>query len=267
MGGMDDGDHSEITRGSFERQTGLFSGPEAVFAVRRAPAWVDALDPAMLVLDVACGAGHVAEELAPHVHQVVGLDLTPALLQLGAQRLRQSGVRNVLLQEGDATRLPFIDGSFDLVVCRSALHHVPDPARAVAEMARVCRPGGRVIVSDMVAPGDDVRAAFDSLHRRLDPSHAGCLLVDELADVVRSEVGPLERCETPEPFTIAVQHVLTDASDSDAVLGALRDELTGGPATGFDPVIEDGQVQVSFRSATVHARRVAGERARHDALT
>jgi ubiquinone/menaquinone biosynthesis C-methylase UbiE len=135
--------------------------------------WVEPLDEHMIVLDVACGAAHVAEELAPHVRQVVGLDLTPDLLRLGADRLREAGVGNVLLQEGNAADLPFLDQSFDLVLCRSALHHFRHPSDMVREMARVCRRGGRVVVSDMVAPNAEVKEAFDDVHRHLDPSHMG----------------------------------------------------------------------------------------------
>src|SRR5262245_37434845 len=135
-------DHDAVVRDSFEQQADLFTGDDSPFARRTPIAWFGTLAPDMAVLEVACGAAHVAEELAPHVRQVVGVDLTRALLDLGAERLRGAGVKNVLLQEGDATALPFLDASFDLVVCRAALHHFVDPERLVAEMARVCRPGG-----------------------------------------------------------------------------------------------------------------------------
>jgi len=207
----------------------------------------------MIILDVACGAAHVAEQAAPYVRQVVGVDLTPALLRLGAERLHRAGIGNVLLQEGDATRLPFVDDSFDLALCRSAVHHFPHPDRVVAEMRRVCRPGGRVVVSDLVAPNAEVRAAFDELHRRLDPSHVGALLESELAELVRSTVGPLGSRETSGPVSLPVDRLLTDAADRDAVMAALRAELAGGAVTGFDPVLQDGEVQVSFTSAVIQA--------------
>ena len=249
--------HDAIVRSSFEKQTALFAGEDALFARRSssALAWLEPLDPEMIVLDVACGAGHAAEQVAPHVRQVVGLDLTRALLELGADRLRDAGITNVLLQEGSAAELPFLDASFDLVACRAALHHVPDPRVVVAEMARVCRPGGRVVAVDMVAPSAEVREAFDALHRRIDPSHAGVLLEGELAELLHSKVGPLTYGETSDPFTLPVDHILTDAADRDAVTSALQAELAGGPATGFDPVLDDGQTLVSFTNTVVHATR------------
>src|SRR5436190_20896958 len=121
--------HDAIVRSSFEKQAGLFVGEDSPFARRPASAlaWLEPLDPEMIVLDVACGAAHAAEQAAPHVRQVVGLDLTRALLELGADRLRDAGITNVLLQEGSAAELPFPDASFDLVPCRAGLHHPPEP--------------------------------------------------------------------------------------------------------------------------------------------
>jgi SAM-dependent methyltransferase len=260
MGGMSTREHDEITRKSFGQQTRLFTGDGALFASRPATtlAWLEPLDEDMIVLEVACGAAHGAEVAAPHVRQVVALDLTPALLALGAARLEAAGVRNVLLQEGNASALPFADASFDLVFCRTAVHHFPDPARPLAEMARVCRPGGRVVVQDMIAPSAEVRHEFDELHRRIDPSHAGALLERELADLVQNAVGPLTYGETMTA-TMPIDIVLTDAADRTAAMAMLEAELRGGPATGFAPTRAGDQIDVSFTITVVHAtRRLTG---------
>jgi SAM-dependent methyltransferase len=254
----EDGSES-ITRHSFERQTELFTGDDAPFAhTTPSPnAWIGTLEPDMLVLDVACGAAHVAEQIAPCVRQVVGVDVTRALLDLGAERLRAAGTTNVLLQEGNATALPFVDASFDVVVCRGALHHFSDPARAVAEMARVCRPDGHVAVSDMVAPSARTRDAFDALHRLMDPSHAGVLLDVELAALLDDTVGPVAAREAQPAFRLPIEHILTEVADRDAVMSTLRAELDGGDPTGFEPRIEGDEVTVAFASAVVRARRAA----------
>jgi ubiquinone/menaquinone biosynthesis C-methylase UbiE len=246
--------HNDVVRDSFTQQVGLFTGENSVFARRAASptAWVEPLDRDMIVLDVACGAAHAAEQIAPHVRQVVGLDLTPALLQAGYDRLATAGVGNVLLQEGDATHLPFVDASFDLVVCRSSLHHMPEPAAAAAEMTRVCRADGRVVVSDMTVPGVEVRDAFDELHRTIDPSHVRALTEEELAGLLRARVGTLSYGET-NTISFPIDVILTSAADSPAVLARLERELDGGPATGFAPVREDDRIQVSFSSTVVHA--------------
>jgi ubiquinone/menaquinone biosynthesis C-methylase UbiE len=250
--------HKDVVRDSFTQQVGLFTGENSIFARRSASptAWVEPLDRDMLVLDVACGAAHASEQVAPHVRQVVGIDLTPALLRAGYERLAGAGVDNVLLQEGDAADLPFVDASFDLVVCRSSLHHMPNPALAAAEMARVCRPDGRVVVSDMIVPGIDVRDAFDELHRTIDPSHVRALVEAELAELLRDQVGPLSYGETSS-ISVPIDVILTSAADTAAARAVLERELEGGPPTGFAPTRQDDQIVVTFSSTVVHASRGA----------
>jgi SAM-dependent methyltransferase len=209
----------------------------------------------MVVLDVACGAAHAAELAAPYVRQVVGVDLTPELLTIGAARLRDAGVTNVLLQEGNAAVLPFVDASFDLVMCRTAVHHMGDPITSIAEMARVCKPGGRVVVQDLVAPDADVRDAFDDFQRTLDPSHARTFVVDELVDAVGAAVGTVDAVEAPGPFPIPVHTIFSDVSDRGRVFAILEAELDGGPATGMHPVRDGDAILVEFCSATVRATR------------
>jgi SAM-dependent methyltransferase len=189
---------------------------------------------------------------------VVGLDLTSDLLRLGAERLRTNGLSNVLLQEGNAAELPFLNESFDLVVCRSALHHFRDPATMVREMARVCRTGGRVAVSDLVAPGQEVRAAYDEVHRHLDPSHMGVLLRDELVELLANEVGPVCFGELNDPGRLPLDYIFSEVSDRQWVSTTLTAELAGGPPSGFSPEAEvgTGALSVVFTTATVHANRV-----------
>src|SRR5436190_2939763 len=244
--------HDQVVRRSFSRQVGLFSGPESPFARRPegALSWLEPLTDDMVVLEVACGAAHVAESVAPRVREVVGLDLTPELLALGAARLRDVGVDNVLLQEGNAEALPFVDRSFDLVCCRSSLHHFADPARAVAEMVRVCRLGGRVVLSDLVAPSAGERDEFDRLHRLIDPSHVRAFLEDELPRVMPDgvELSYGETTTTRLPLAIA----LTEQSEREPVFAALHGELAGGARTGFDPEEgDDGSFVVAFTSCTI----------------
>jgi ubiquinone/menaquinone biosynthesis C-methylase UbiE len=125
-------------------------------------------------LDSGSGAGALAFALAPHVREVVAVDLVPELLEQG--RLRGERFPNVSFVEGDATRLPFQDGAFDLAGSLRTLHHIARPELAVAELARVTRPGGRVLVVDQIAPVDPLAAlALNAFERARDPSHARAL--------------------------------------------------------------------------------------------
>jgi len=248
-------DHDDVVRRSFSKQVGIFSGENSIFAMRvpSALAWLGPLDPDFALLDVACGAAHVSEGVAPLVRQVVGVDLTPALLALGAQRIREAGIRNVLLQEGSGEALPFVDESFDVVCCRVALHHMRRPREVVAEMTRCCRRGGRVALMDLLAPSSECREVFDALHRLIDPSHARALLAEELPDLLPSG---LERTHH-QPFAIRMPLavMITDQSDHEKVLAALTAEMNGGPVTGFEPALEDGALTVAFHNLVVHGTR------------
>ena len=95
-----------------------------------------------LVLDVATGTGHNALSFAPHVRQVIGLDLTAAMLAEACGLAQKRAIGNVCFFQGDSECLPFANNSFDVVTCRVAPHHFPDVASAMREMARVCHAGG-----------------------------------------------------------------------------------------------------------------------------
>lgn len=126
------------------------------------------------VLDVACGPGLVACALAARAKHVTGIDLTPAMIARAQEIQREQGLTNLTWQIGNVLPLPFPDGSFSLVVTRYTFHHFLDPGAVLAEMVRVCRPGGRVLVSDTVmAP--EKREFYDVEEKLRDPSHTRTL--------------------------------------------------------------------------------------------
>jgi SAM-dependent methyltransferase len=95
------------------------------------------------VLDVPCGPGTALEALRPEQElRYVAADISPAMLAQTAEVAARRGLRQVETVEADVGELPFADGEFDLCLTLLGLHCVPDPARAVAEMARVLKPGG-----------------------------------------------------------------------------------------------------------------------------
>ena len=249
---MVDREHEAVVRDSFRNQVGAFSGPDSVYAPREgALAWIEPLEPSMIALEVACGAAHAAQSVAPFVRQIVGIDLTPELLAVGAERLQQADINNVLLQEGNAEALPFVRESFDLVFCRVSLHHFADPHRAIEEMGRVIRPGGRIVLVDLIAPSDVDHERFDHLHRLLDPSHVRTFLEDELVAAIPAETRVTYAETSTLRFPIDV--AFSELSNREAVLSALHDELAGGEPTGFEPAQDADALVVSFRTRVVHA--------------
>jgi ubiquinone/menaquinone biosynthesis C-methylase UbiE len=113
------------------------------------------LDPSWVVGDLGCGTGPLAAALAPFVATVVAVDNSPAML--AAARRRLAGAKNVEFRRGDLETLPVADGELDAATLTLVLPYLPSPGRALAEVARVLKPGGRVVVTDLL-PHD--REAF-----------------------------------------------------------------------------------------------------------
>ncbi|HEY6151933.1 MAG TPA: class I SAM-dependent methyltransferase [Gaiellaceae bacterium] len=125
-------------------------------------------------LDSGTGSGALAFALAPHVREVVGVDIVPELLEQAQKRAER--FPNATFVEGDATKLPFDYGSFDLAGTLRTLHHIARPELAMAELVRVTRPRGRVLVVDQIAPVDPPAAAeLNRFERARDPSHTRAL--------------------------------------------------------------------------------------------
>jgi ubiquinone/menaquinone biosynthesis C-methylase UbiE len=101
------------------------------------------------LLDIGTGTGRVLELLAPRVRQGLGVDASKAMLALARARLSNPGLAHCAVRQADMYRLPLADASFDIAVLQMVLHFAEDPAGAIAEAARVLRPGGQLIVIDL----------------------------------------------------------------------------------------------------------------------
>lgn len=154
----------------FDRYSALYGRSRALRGFQRAALRELALGPGDALLDVACGTGDAVVAAAGVCDRVAGVDIADSAL--ATARERAAGAANVELRRAPADRLPFGDASFDAVLCTSALHHLPDPRAALAEVARVLRPGGRAALGDF-RRDSPVVAAFDVLLRRVERGHVG----------------------------------------------------------------------------------------------
>jgi ubiquinone/menaquinone biosynthesis C-methylase UbiE len=125
----------------------------------------------MLAIDLACGPGTYTRPLAARVRHAIGADLTPAMVERARAEAACDGISNIEFVCADIYALPFADGAAGIVCCGYAFHHMTDPARALAEMARVLQPGGRIAITDIIVREDCDGAFQNSVERVRDPSH------------------------------------------------------------------------------------------------
>jgi ubiquinone/menaquinone biosynthesis C-methylase UbiE len=191
--------HKHVTQEEFSRQA-----DQIVFA----PSFIDedttegivrAVGPTYQdrILDVACGTGVVAFCLAKTAKEVVGLDITGEMLQKARKQRHDQGLTNVHFELGEAEALPFEDAAFDATVCRMSVHHFSNPSKALSEMKRVTKPGGCVVIADIVSVLNEKQAALHNAIERLrDPSHIKMLSPNKLIELVAANGLRIEKSET-----------------------------------------------------------------------
>jgi ubiquinone/menaquinone biosynthesis C-methylase UbiE len=251
--------HNEVVQREFAAQAASFGDPRYVFADTEILDWIlehVPAEPHFTALDVAAGAGHLARAVAARVRQVVALDLTPEMLVAGKRAAEAAGVANTLFERGDAAALPYLDESFDLVTSRFAVHHFADPAVQLAEMVRVCRPGGHVVVIDLVAVDDAVAKRHNELERLRDPSHANALTEAKLAASLEQAGAAVER-RTARDQTLSFDRWIAQARTPADIAADIRAELLaeieGGTPTGIRPHMRGDRLLFTQRWAIVVA--------------
>ncbi len=181
-------EHNRLIQREFTKQARAYATNPTIVDADWALRLVQTAQPSPndRVLEVATGPGYVALAFATAAREVVGVDLTGAPLAIARQNQAERGLTNVSFETADATRLPFEDACFDLTVCRLAFHHFDQPEQVFEEMLRVCRPGGKVAVEDLIASELADRAAYyDRWERLRDPSHTSALSLGQLVALYR----------------------------------------------------------------------------------
>ncbi|HSP98388.1 MAG TPA: methyltransferase domain-containing protein [Candidatus Dormibacteraeota bacterium] len=210
------------------------------------------------VLDVACGPGLVACAFARQARHVTGIDLTPAMLEQARALATERGLTNVTFQQGDVLPLPFADATFSIVVSRFAFHHFPDPAAVLEEMRRVCRPAGRVVVADLMASSDPVKAAaFHRMEMLRDPSHARALPLDELRGLFRA-AGFAAPAEAYWSMEIDVEDLLQRSfpiAGSEATIRQMFGDAVADDTMGLGTRREQGRLRFTYRNVVLTALR------------
>jgi SAM-dependent methyltransferase len=154
-GRADDARLEEVRRlrkENFEAHAGPDTNERQLVPGRSWAAWSRALGhllPPLRVADIGCGEGYLTIEASRWASRVIAVDRSEVVLKKARALATRRRVRNVIWKRGELDRLPLKDGSVDVALLSQALHHAPDPARALAEAARIVVPGGRVLVLDL----------------------------------------------------------------------------------------------------------------------
>jgi SAM-dependent methyltransferase len=248
--------HNDVVRESFTAQAAAFAANPWVTDEERINRLVAAarLTGNERVLDIATGPGYIAEAFAAAAREVIGIDLTDAMLSIAAERTKQRGISNVSFRTGDAQNLPFENSQFDVVVCRLALHHVTQPLQVIREMARVVRIGGTVLVEDIYASEHRERAAYQDRWEILrDPSHVRALPLSELLQIFRDAGLETDTVATAEDLTPEVERWMATTKvppDRAAEIRRLLDEDRLHDLSGTRP-FHDETGKLFFRARTV----------------
>ena len=141
-------------------------------------------DSTWTIGDLGCGTGQVSAAIAPFVAHVVAVDASAAMLQAARKRLH--GIDNIELRRGELESLPIDDARLDAATLMLVLHHVPEPQRALTDVARVLKPGGRAVVVDMLPHDrDSYRQQMGHVWLGFSDEHVRRIFVDAGFDEIR----------------------------------------------------------------------------------
>jgi len=158
------------------------------------------MDPEWTVADLGCGTGEASAAIAPFVKRVIAIDTSAAMLSAAKRRLQP--FENVEVRRGDLEALPQGNGRIDAAMLMLVLHHVASPERAIAETARIIKPGGRVVIVDMLPHHrEDYRQAMGHVWLGFSDAHTRQMLDDSgFAQIRIAEMAPDAKAKGPVLF-------------------------------------------------------------------
>jgi SAM-dependent methyltransferase len=236
----------------FTRQAASFARLPDHEAATRLLLELAGVGPHDVVLDAACGPGLVACAAAVRAKRVVGIDITPAMLERARSLQEELGLANLEWRIGDAASLPFESASFSAVLTRYSAHHFADPDVVLAELVRVAMPGGRVAIADMVLPAPKA-AAYDRMERLRDPSHVRTLSRENLG-VLAAAAGLCDLRWADYLFEIDVGRLMRASfprsGDAERVRAMLEGDV-GVDAMGLSLSRDGGEIRLAYPVAIV----------------
>jgi len=199
------------------------------------------------VLDIATGAGFLALEFAKKADTVIGCDLTRNMLLKACEKEKTLGLENTGFLLSDVESLPFPDNSFDIVSCRFAFHHFPDPQKALIEMKRVCK--GRLVLVDGVSSEDVDKSIFHNrIEKMRDPSHVRIYALSEIEEMFNetgADITDITHWEIPQDFEEWMNRAGTQEKKK-KIIEQLMLQSLDGDRTDLHVKLEDGRLGFTY---------------------
>lgn len=199
------------------------------------------------VLDIATGAGFLALEFAKKADTVIGCDLTRNMLLKACEKEKTLGLQNSGFLLSDVEALPFPDESFDIVSCRFAFHHFPDPHKALLEMKRVCR--DRIVFVDGVSSEDIDKSIFHNrIEKMRDPSHVRIYALSEIEKMFNeagANITDITHWEIPQDFEEWMKRAGTQEKQK-RIIEQLMLQSLDGDRTELQVKLEDGRLGFTY---------------------
>ncbi|HLO31698.1 MAG TPA: class I SAM-dependent methyltransferase [Anaerolineales bacterium] len=242
-------EHNKVIRKAFSKQAASFGDTGLTLSNQDILDWIVdllPLDKQFRVLEVAAGTGHLSLAIAPHVREVVAIDITTEMLEQARAEARRRKLDNLSFEEENAEKLPYQKDHFDLVVSRLAIHHFKKPIIQLREMVRVCKPNHRIGVIDLLSPEDKrIAKTYNHLERLRDPSHTVALSKKQMTNIL-GEVGiVVEKIEVRD-IEVDFQRWVKMTGTKSRTAEILKEELMrdiGGSKTGMRPFMKNSQLK------------------------
>lgn len=202
------------------------------------------------VIEVACGPGFVAMAFAEKGAIVTGVDITERFLDHARAEAGRRRLSRVWFVAGNVEALPTPSDSFELAVCRFAFHHFGNPNRVLAEMKRVTRSGGRLLILDMIASENPAWADYHNRVERLcDPSHVRALAASEFERMfAESSLGILRKIPRETSYGLAEWMAHGGPSEKNrAAIIALMEASAERDCSGLKVRRENGEIRFSHQ--------------------
>ena len=254
--------HAEIVRRQFNRQAEAYAEMQVVRDERLLEflVGISGVKATDRVLDVACGPAFMTMAFAGCAAGAVGVDITDRFIEGARAEAARRRLTNVTFVPGDVESLPFPAGAFDLALCKFAFHHFPRPERVLAEMKRVTRAGGKIVLVDMFTSEDPEKAAWHNRMEKLcDPSHAAALPESRFKRIfadLELAIAFEQKGETSYALPEWIRHGAPPPEDARKIAELMRDSIDGDRA-GLQVRMEGDEIHFTHTGATFVLSRAA----------